>query len=138
MPEQTFEKRELTWTEVDGLAVEGDPARRFVEHDRTDDELRFRPASSRAATAEGAKPGSELLVRERLDEVVVRTCVEAGHPVPDGVARGEHQDRHVGPRRADTAGDLEAGDVGQAEIEDDDLDAGRRLRDVEAVEAGRG
>src|SRR3954447_7556233 len=131
MPQQTFEERELAWTEVDGLAVERDPARRLVEHDRTHDELRFGAPSSRAPTAQGAKPGSELLVRERLDEVVVRACVEAGHPVPDGVARGEHQDRDVGPRRADTAGDLEAGDVGQAEIEVDDLDAGRRLRDVE-------
>src|SRR4051812_13328407 len=107
MAQQTFEERELTWTEVDGLAVEGDPAGRLVEHDRTDDELRFRPASSRAATAQRPKPGGELLVRERLDEVVVRACVEAGHPVPDGVTRGEHQDRDVGPRRADAAGDLE-------------------------------
>ena len=44
----------------------------------------------------------------------------------------------LGPGRADAARDLETGDVGQAEVEDDDLDAGRRLGDVEAVETGRG
>ena len=96
------------------------------------------PARGGAPAAERPQPGGQLLVGERLDEVVVRAGVEPGHPVADRVARGEHQDRDLGPGRADAPRDLQAGDVGQAEIEDDDLDPGRRLGDVEAVEPGRG
>ena len=109
----------------------------LVEHDRPDDELGLRPARGHPATTERPQPGGQLLVGERLDEVVVGTGVEPGHPVADGVAGGEHQDRDLGAGRPDAPGDLEAGDVGQADVEDDDLDAGRRLGDVEAVEPGR-
>ena len=38
---------------------------------------------------------------------------------------------------ARTGGHLEPRDVGQAEVEDDDLDPGRRVGDVEAVATGR-
>ena len=120
------------------LAVERDPPRGLVEDDRAGDELRLRATGGRAAPAERPEPGRQLLVGERLDEVVVGAGVEPGHPVADRVARGQHQDRHLGPRRPDAAGDLETRDVGQPDVEDDDLDAARRLGDVEAVEAGRG
>ena len=40
------------------------------------------------------------------------------------------------PGRPDPAGDLEPGDVRQAEVEDDDLDPAGRLGDVEPVAAG--
>src|SRR6476620_10255965 len=42
--EEALEQRELARAEVDRLAVEGDPARHLVEHDRLDGELRLRPA----------------------------------------------------------------------------------------------
>src|SRR4051812_16455394 len=137
MPEEALEERELARTEVDGLAVERDPTRCLVEHDRPGDELWLGASRSRAAAAERAQSGRELLVGERLDEVVVRAGIEPGDPVADRVAGGEHQDRDIGPGRADAPRDLEPGDVRQADVEDDDLDAGRRLRDVKAVKAGR-
>ena len=90
-----------------------------------------------AAPAERPEPGGQLLVRERLDQVVVGAGVEPGDPVADGVARGEHEDRDLGAGRADAARDLEPGDVGQADVEDDDLDPGRRPRRCRGRPAGR-
>jgi hypothetical protein len=46
-------------------------------------------------------------VRERLDEVVIGTGIEARDTVGDGIARGQHQDRHTGPR-AQPPADLDA------------------------------
>ena len=60
---------------------------------------------------------------ERLDQVVVGAGVEAGDDVELLVARGEDQDREVGPRGAQPPADVDAVDVGQPEVEDDEADA---------------
>ena len=78
---------------------------------------------------ERPEAGRELLVGERLDEIVVGAGVEAGDPVADRVAGGEHEDREVRLRPADSSRDVEAGHVGQADVEDHDVDPGRVLGD---------
>ena len=55
--------------------------------------------------------------------------VEACDPVADRVAGRQHEDRELWLRSPDPAGDVEAGHVGEADVEDDDVDAGRVLGD---------
>ena len=43
-------------------------------------------------------------------------------PVADGVPGGQHEDRQIRLGSANPAGDVEAGHVGQADVEDDDVD----------------
>ena len=52
-------------------------------------------AARRAAAQQRAQPREQLVALEGLDEVVVGAGVEALHARLDGVAGGEHQDRHV-------------------------------------------
>ena len=85
-----------------------------------------------ARRAERPEPGRELLVGERLHEVVVGARVEAGDPVADRVAGGEHEDRELAPLPAQAPGDLEPGDVRQADVEDHGLDPGAVLGDRQA------
>ena len=42
---------------------------------------------------QGTQPRHELLDRERLDQVVVRPCLQPHDAIRHGVARGQHQDR---------------------------------------------
>ena len=74
-------------------------------------------AARRAAAQQGAHPREQLLALERLDEIVVGARVETLYAGLERVARGEDQDRHVvvGAQRA---GDLQAVESGQAEVED--------------------
>ncbi len=57
-----------------------------------------------AAAQQGADAGEQLVQLERLDQVVVGARVQAGDPVADRVAGGEHQDRGGVPRTPDAAG----------------------------------
>src|SRR4051812_45767005 len=120
--QEALEKRELAGAEVDGLAVDRDAAQRLVERDRAGDELRIRPPRTRRASRQRAESGRQLLECERLHEIVVGPRVKTVHAVADGVPRGEHQDRLLAPALADAAGDLQARDVGQTDVEDDRFD----------------
>ncbi len=71
----------------------------------------------------GADAGEQLGEPERLDQVVVGAGVEAGDDVELLVAGGEDEDGQVGVRGAQPPADVDAVDVGQAEVEDDELDA---------------
>ena len=44
-----------------------------------------------------ADPCGELLEGERLDQVVIRARIEAGHPVREGIPRRQHEDGHHVP-----------------------------------------
>ena len=70
-----------------------------------------------------AQPGQQLVERERLDDVVVGARVEAGDPVGDLVARGQHQDgqRVAGPAKAPAG--LEPVQPRHRDVEDDRVDA---------------
>ena len=63
--------------------------------------------------------------RERLGDVVVGAGLEADDLVELGVLRGEHQDVGVA-ELADAAADLDAVDVGQAEVEHDQVEVVQR------------
>ena len=134
MAQEAFQERELPRAEVHRLVVDGDAPGGLVERDGPGRELGLRAPVAigfRAAPCERPQAGGQLLEGEGLHEVVVRAGVETGDPVPDGVARGEHEDRHVRALLAQTACDLEPADVGQSDVEDDALDAGCVLRDLE-------
>ena len=88
------------------LLAAPDLARRRIEPQVADRE-HGRPLDV-AAAHERAQPREELGERERLRQVVVRARVEAGDPVLDRVARGEHQHGRPDPGLAQRAARLEA------------------------------
>ncbi len=93
-------------------------------------------AARRPAAQQGAQAGEQLLALERLDEVVVGARVQALDARVDGVARGEHEDRHV-VGRAQPAGDLDAVELGQPEVEDHEVGVvGGRLAQRRLAVAG--
>jgi hypothetical protein len=108
MAQEVLEQRELARAELDALAVRGDLATRLVQGDPADLQAQPGPDRLRATgpSGERAQTGGELLECERLDEVVVGARVEAGHPVDDGVARREDEDRDRRSLRAQIAGDV--------------------------------
>ena len=78
--------------------------------------------AQRGAAEQGADPREQLGVLERLDQVVVGALLERLDARGDGVARGQHQHGGVDPARAQLVEHLAAVDVGQSEVEDDDVD----------------
>ena len=72
-----------------------------------------------------ADPGEQLLERERLDEVVVGTGVEAVHPVAHAGARGQHQHRHAVALGPQAPAGREAVDLGHQHVQDDHVRLGR-------------
>ena len=109
---------ELQRRQLDGATTARDLVRGDVHDEvRAMEEL----AAARLAPAK-KRPHSrqELVVREGLDEVVVRTRVQAVDAVGDRIAGGEHQDRHV-RSFAQAPADLDAVEAGQHAIEDDEI-----------------
>ena len=72
----------------------------------------------------GPDPGYQLGEGERLAQVVVRAQVEPLDLVVHAPSGAEHQHRNRGPACAQAFEHVEAVQVGQAEIEDDERDAG--------------
>ena len=101
-----------------------------------DDRARDVLAVGRRAAKDRLHARDELARVERLRQVVVGADLEADDLVDVLVARGQHQDRHVGAA-AQPPADLDPVDVGQHQVEDDQRRAaGPRLR--QRVVAGRG
>ena len=71
----------------------------------------------------GLHAADQLGDRERLGHVVVGAGLEADDLVELGVLRREHQDVRVA-EGAHAAADLDAVDVGQADVEDDQVERG--------------
>src|SRR5262249_38148023 len=72
------------------------------------------------AAGHRADPGQQLVDGERLGDVVVGARVEGVHLVLAPGPAGQHDDRHLGPA-AQPVDDLDAVDVRQAEVEDDQV-----------------
>ena len=98
---------------------------RRVEHEIGEGQPVVRAAAGSPAQ-QRPYPGQQLLVRERLDQIVVGAGVEPAHPVGGRVARGEHEHQRVGAsarRRSQTA---RPSRPGQHQVEHDEV--GRRAR----------
>ena len=93
-----------------GREVDGDVS----ELDRCRFDGRLRPAGY------GAHPSEQLLHAERLGDVVVGSEVERLHLVRAADAGREHDNRGLGVS-ADAADDVDAGNVRQPEIQDDEI-----------------
>lgn len=68
-----------------------------------------------------AQPREQLVEREWLHEVIVGAQIEPGHPIGDGIARGQHEHVRRVARRAQLAEDREAVEPRQHDVEDDDV-----------------
>ena len=69
-----------------------------------------------STTEQGANAGDELARRERLDQVVVGTKLEADDAILDLALGGKHDDGHI-RGIADSAANALAGDLGEHKVE---------------------
>ena len=123
------------------MLADGHALGRLVQRDRPDLKVGLRasmPVDPEAPTPQRPQPSRQFLERERLDEVVVRAGIQSRYPVAHRVACGQHQDLHIRPHRPDAARDLQAADIGKADIQDDALDAGSVLGDLQPRPPVRG
>ena len=110
-----------------------------VEVERADDDRgRRRLVGLRPPVAQrGADPGLELGHAERLGHVVVRPAVEGGHFAVLVAAGRQDDDGHLAPLPDPPAYRLPV-DVGQPEIEHDDVGGGQRRLGDPLLAVGRG
>ena len=80
---------------------------------------------------------AELAHRERLGDVVVGADLEPGDLVGLAAFRGQHDDRHLAAR-AQLAADFDPVELGQHQVEDDQVEAAllEALQGFAAVERG--
>jgi hypothetical protein len=117
---------ELLRRQVELTAVDACTAPAHVELERPHARAARRRPLARAPR-HSADAGQQLAEAERLDDVVVRTQLEADDAV-DLLALGrDHDDRHVGAG-TELAADGEAVHVGKAEVEQHEVGAGRLQR----------
>jgi hypothetical protein len=110
---------ELLAGQVDRPAVQDHRPRLGVEDETADDDLPVGRCRGTAAQHR-SHPGVQLLGADRLDHVVVRTGIQRGHHVGVPVPGTHDDDRNRGDR-PQHAQDLLTVDVGQAEVEQDDV-----------------
>jgi hypothetical protein len=71
-----------------------------------------------------AEADAELVEGERLGQIVVGSSVEAAHAIADVAASGEDDDRDTGATSAEAPKEIQAVEVGQAEVEQDRVGLG--------------
>src|SRR5258708_24080455 len=76
------------------------------------------PARSGRAAKERPDSRQELFEGERLDDVVVRPCVERLDARSNGIAGGQDEDRYEKAALANAGEELDAVEVREAEVED--------------------
>ncbi len=80
-------------------------------------------AAPGGAPLQGMQAGAEFAQVEGLEQVVVGAGLQPGDPVGHRVARGQHQHRQVDALLAQALQQAQAVLVGQAEIEDQHVEA---------------
>src|SRR5882672_3745816 len=135
MAQQVFEYGELARRQHDLLRTARHSARTEIHRNVSRDEFVRRP--QHGPPQERADAGEQFGERERLDQVVVGAGVEAGDAIIDGVPCREQQDRRRHAPLAQIAQQREAVELGQEDIEQDDV-VGRRQRVVARFNAVAG
>ena len=117
--QKELQQRPFARREIDRLVVNADALGGHVDRESAD---RQAARGRRGAAQQRAHARLEFGHRERLGQVVVGAEVEAVHAVLDRIARGQHQ--HAGRRapRTQASQDLEAVDVGQPDVEHDEIE----------------
>jgi hypothetical protein len=82
-------------------------------------------ALRQAPAGERPQPREQLGEGERLGQVVVGAAVQAGDPVVDAVARGQHEDRRPHAGLPQLPADVEAVAAGQHHVQQDGVVRGR-------------
>src|SRR5574343_1296159 len=121
--EQDFEQADFAGRQFERLPIDlGDATDLIVAQRATDDGRR------RAGGTPGQRPdaGFEFGQLERFDHVVVGAEVEALDAVAGAVERGQDQHRQLRVARPQALENLQAGEFGQTEIEDQQIVGSRR------------
>ena len=101
--------------------VDGDLAAAGIEADGADGQHLFVVLGHRdASPQDGSHAGHQLTEAERLGDVVAGSQLEAEHDVDLGVPGRDHDDRHR-LEGAHLLADLDAGLVGQHDVEEDEV-----------------
>ena len=119
MAHQILEDRVLLGGQLDGFAVARHCATAGIEHEAVDLERRRRDRLGTAAQRFHA--GQQFLECERLGDVVVGPHAQRLDLEVDRILRGQHQDRQSIAAVAQRAEDVDAGELGKAEIEHHDV-----------------
>ena len=135
---QRAHERELLLGELDRRAAQPDDPRRRVDFELADAQASRAPAHV-GAPQQSLDPRAQLGVAERLADVVVATAVEPPQPIELARAAAHDHERH---RRVDAAGhavrrtyaahDVQAGAVGQTEVDQGEVGE-LRLQQPQAV-----
>src|SRR5690606_5628762 len=115
-------ERELARGQVDLGAADRQPPRAQVEREVVVGEDVDLRAGGGVLPQPQPHPGQQLLEAERLGDVVVGAALEPGDGVGDRVAGREDDDRGRDAQAADGAQHLEAVDVRQPEVEDQQVE----------------
>ncbi len=91
-----------------------------IDRDIPQFEHRHRQITAHVAPHDRPHPRQKLRCAERLDDIVIRTPLERREPLGLGGACRQHDDRHRRPG-ANSADDVEAVAVGEAEIDHHDI-----------------
>src|SRR4051812_27671339 len=124
---EEVQEREFHRCQADRSAPNDDLVPVYRERQRADVEIGDTSRTGRGAlsTEDGSHPRREQGDTERLDEIVVRAELEPAKLVGFIAQAGQHDDRGIGDP-ANPAQYLEAGQVGQLDIEDDHVRLLRR------------
>ena len=120
-----FGQGDLAGRQVDLTIAHPRPPRAQVEAEATVAQRAGRRARIRVAAQPQPNPGQQLLEAERFRHVVVGTALEAGDGVGDGRSRGQHDHRRGDALTPQPVERLEAIDVGQADVEDHQVEVVR-------------
>ena len=123
-PRQILEQRVFLARQRDVMTAEAHATAAGVERQRADHQPLGQQRLA-AAADQRPKPREQLAKVERFDEVVVRAAIQALDPRVDGIACGQHQDRHERARFTNRAADGEAVLHRQHDVEDDGIVVGR-------------
>ena len=116
---EVFQELELEGGRLDDPIAPTNLVRADVQHEiREAEDL---AVGRRAPPQQRPYAREQLVVGERLHEVVVGAAVETADPVVDRVARGQHENRHIVRRRAQSPADLDAVESGQHEVQHDEV-----------------